>query len=280
MKPVTEDFVLRKMHELPSLPKALTDVIHAIDRDNTDQRSLIMKLAQDQAVTTKTLRIANSSFYGLSYHVHSLSDAVSILGFRSLRALVMATVVTNQIHHFDVDEHALEVLLNHSIQVAVHAQLLASHVHLLPEEAFTAGLIHDFGKLILLSEFPAHYAQVRELQKTQDISLCDAEEGIMGMNHAQVGKLLAAHWHFPPEMQQAVGEHHAPVTMQMHTLSVLIHTANFLVKETFSLPEKIQQLRRNELIWSILNLEEQLLEDMAEKADAGFREIQSIWVQP
>ena len=102
----------------------------------------------------------------------------------------------------------------------------------------------------------------------------------MGMNHAQVGKLLAAHWHFPPEMQQAVGEHHMQVTIQMHTLSVLIHTANFLVKETFSLPEKIQQLRRNELIWSILNLDEQLLEDMAEKADAGFREIQSIWVQP
>ncbi|WP_374519823.1 HDOD domain-containing protein [Undibacterium squillarum] len=280
MKPVTEDFVLRKMHELPSLPKALTDVIHAIDRDNTDQRSLIMKLAQDQAVTTKTLRIANSSFYGLSYHVHSLSDAVSILGFRSLRALVMATVVTNQIHHFDVDEHALEELLNHSIQVAVYAQLLASHVHFLPEEAFTAGLIHDFGKLILLSEFPVAYAQVRALQAAQKISLCEAEVCVLGMDHAQVGRLLAAHWHFPPEMQQAVGEHHLPVTPQTHLLSVLIQAANFLVRDEGSLPEKILQLRRDEMIWTILNLDDALLEDMQQKADAGFREIQNIWVQP
>jgi HD-like signal output (HDOD) protein len=277
MKPVNEEFVLRKMHEMPSLSRVLTDVIHAIDRDNTDQRSLIMKLAQDQAVTTKTLRIANSSFYGLSYHVNSLSDAVSILGFRSLRALVMATVVTNQIRHFDVEERELEFAMDHSVRAAVYAQLLAAHVHFLPEEAFTTGLIHDFGKFILLSEFPAQYTQVRDLQKNEGVSLCEAEVRILGMSHAQVGQLLAGHWHFPQEIQRAVGEHHEEVTPDKHILSVLIHTANILANSVLDHAERIISLQRNQLVWTMLNLNESLIQDITQKADSGFREIQGIW---
>ncbi|WP_428717580.1 HDOD domain-containing protein [Undibacterium curvum] len=258
MSAISAEQLVRALEELPSLPQVLSELIEAIEHDNVDQRSIIMRIAQDQALTSKTLRLANSSFYGLSYRVNSLSDAVSILGFRSLRTLVTSTAIANLLHRFVLERNDVDYFLEHSISVAIFAKLLAAHICANQEQAFTTGLIHDLGKLALVTKFPAEYAAVKRYQKEQDCARYAAENAVLSMSHASIGAMLARRWRFPLEMQQAVSAHHDPVTAETSELAMLMTVANIFAKVRVSDEERIHLLRESSYAWQRLELNEEL----------------------
>lgn len=257
MKPISVEKVVHKLEQLPSLPQVLSDLMEAIDQDQVDQRSIILKVAQDQALTSKTLRLANSSFYGLSFQVNSLSDAVSILGFRSLRALVASTVIANQLRHFVMEREDVEYFLEHSISVGIFAKLLAAHVCANQEQAFTTGLIHDLGKLLLVTEFPEEYRAVKLYETEHQCARFDAENAVLATNHATIGELLARQWKFPLEIQQAVSGHHDLMTNETSELTMLLTIANIFAKAHMTDVERIALLRDSGFAWQYLELSEE-----------------------
>lgn len=276
MTPISVEQVVRKLEELPSLPQVLSELIEAMDQDQIDQRSIIMKVAQDQALTSKTLRLANSSFYGLSYHVHSLSDAVSILGFRSLRTLVTSTAIANQLHHFVLARGDVEYFFDHSISVAVLAKLLASYVSADQEQAFTTGLIHDLGKLVLVTEFPAEYLAAKAYQQVHQCNRFVAENAVLSVNHAMVGALLARQWRFPLEIQRAIGEHHEQVRNETGELTMLIATANIFAKVHTTDAERIALLKESGEAWQRLELSDEICQDIFARAKGQYTEISHV----
>jgi putative nucleotidyltransferase with HDIG domain len=219
------EHIIRQIQELPSLPVVVLELLSSMDQDDTDVHVLAQKIELDQALAAKTLRIANSSFYGMQSKVTSIPQAVSVLGFHSIRTVVTACALTSSFAPvsggFD-----FQAFWRHSLGTAIAARLLAPHLRVNPETAFTAGLLHDLGTLVLVTRFPAEHALVRSYRQAHDCQMAEAELAVIGIDHAQVGSALAAYWKFPAAIQQAVADHHAIDRLDAGGLPLVVHMAN------------------------------------------------------
>lgn len=214
---------------LPPLPEIVADLLGSMGQENIDIDTLSEKLSHDQALVATTLRLANSSFYGMPRRVTSIREAFAILGLKSVRTLITAAAVTQGFiaNHHTADE--IEKNWRHSIAVAVCAKALARQLHFDQEQAFTAGLLHDIGKLVLAIYFPLQYQATLVHRSTQDCTSFQAEREVLGIDHAMVGQALAGHWKFHLEMQLAIGNHHAPEEAGHSPLISLVHVADSIV---------------------------------------------------
>ena len=219
------EHIIRQIQELPSLPVVVLELLSSMDQDDTDVHVLAQKIELDQGLAAKTLRIANSSFYGMQSKVTSIPQAVSVLGFHSIRTVVTACALTGSFAPvaggFD-----FKAFWRHSLATAIAARLLAPHLRVNPETAFTAGLLHDLGTLVLVTRFPAEHALVRSYRQAHDCQMAEAELAVIGIDHAQVGSALAAYWKFPEAIQQAVADHHAIDRLEAGGLPLAVHLAN------------------------------------------------------
>jgi putative nucleotidyltransferase with HDIG domain len=228
MNTVALDEVLRRIHNLPSLPTVVMELLASLGEDDVNIDALALKIAQDQALTAKTLRLANSSFYGMANRVTTIHEAIAILGFRTVRSLATTAALMGTFSgHSRTSFNATPFWL-HSIATAVCAKELAKHLDLNPEHAYIAGLLHDIGRLVLISQFQPHYEATMADRALHDGHLLDAEQAVLGLDHTVVGQTLTQHWKFPEAVQQAVASHHAPSSLDLPPLSVVVIAANVM----------------------------------------------------
>ena len=219
--------VVKQVRDLPSLPAVVTELLTSMQNEDVDVQSLCRKITLDQALTAKTLRLANSSFYGMASKVTTIQQAMSILGFRSVRTLLTACSVTGA---FPVNSGGFDFqsFWRHSVATAVAAQKLAPLLRVNPDAAFTAGLLHDIGVLVLATRFKEQYDATLAYRREHDCYMVSAEQAVLGLDHTAVGSALIAHWRFPPEMQQAVSDHHSAYAPGMQALTMVVQAANTL----------------------------------------------------
>lgn len=221
--------VVKGVRDLPALPSIVLDLISSFERQNIDITTLAEKMSRDQALAAKILRLANSSFYGLPAKVKTVKQAIVVLGFDSARTLAVASSVIANLgdgasRHVDVAG-----FWRHSIAAALCAKSLARHAHIDKDYAFIAGLLHDIGRLVLASRFPDQYAKVIDHCARDDSTLAEAEVRILGVDHQRVGQMLAETWKFPPLIQRAIGQHHAPAGVDLGDVPGVVHVANAMV---------------------------------------------------
>jgi putative nucleotidyltransferase with HDIG domain len=210
VQPLSLDEVTAKIGHLPSLPAVVAELIESFEDENADGGGIAQKIGQDQALCVKVLRVANSSFYGLQGKVVTVQDAMVVLGFRNVRTLVMAAGVAGSFPAVAAGGFDLRAFWMHGIVTAVCARAFAADAGINPDRAFTAGLLHDIGRVVLASCFPEHYRRVAEYRARHDCYPIEAERHVLGLDHAVVGSALTERWKFAPVIQQAVAGHHAP----------------------------------------------------------------------
>ena len=210
MTPLSPERVMATVRELPALPAVVLELIDLLGHEDVAADQLASKIMNDQALTAKTLRLANSSFYGMPRKVSRVSDAISVLGLRTVRSVVTAAAVTGSFAPPRCEGFDFVAFWRHAIATAVCARLLAVHMKIDPEAAFTAGLLHDLGHLVLASCFAPEFAQVLAHQSEHDMPAVEVEQALLGMSHTAVGGLMAEHWRFSPDVVQAIRQHHAP----------------------------------------------------------------------
>ncbi|MDQ5916729.1 MAG: hypothetical protein QG584_2623 [Pseudomonadota bacterium] len=227
------DTVLKGVRNLPSLPTVVIELLQSMDNDDADTRELASKLARDQALTAKVLRVANSSFYGLQGKVDSIGDAIVVLGLHGVRTLATAAAITDVFAPkgsgaaANVQTYDMRLFWRHSIAVGLCAKAIARKRRLNDGNAFTAGLMHDIGRLALASCFPGHIAAVAKDRVEHGDCWLFAERRVLGLDHAEIGQWLTEHWRFPPLLSRAIGTHHQP-DMQQDLLATVIHVADRL----------------------------------------------------
>ncbi|MCY0915558.1 HDOD domain-containing protein [Massilia antarctica] len=224
--PTSIDDIVKRIRDLPSLSTVVVELLSTMEQEDIDVHVLGGKIALDQSLTAKTLRLANSSFYGMSSKVTTIHQAISVLGFHSIRTLVTACAVTGSFPASASGGVNFQAFWRHSVATAVCAKLLAVHLKLNPDTAFTAGLLHDIGTLVLATRFPAEYAAMLVHRKEHDCYILEAERTVIGIDHAMAGAALAAYWKFPAAMQEAVANHHHADGSGPPTLPLLINAAN------------------------------------------------------
>jgi putative nucleotidyltransferase with HDIG domain len=226
MNPIVLDDVLRRIHNLPSLPVVVMELLASMGQDDANIEALAEKIARDQALTAKTLRLANSSFYGMTRQVTTIQAAIAILGFRTVRSLATTAALMGSFSANPGNSFNFAPFWRHAIAAAVCARELAPRLYISPDQAYTAGLLHDIGRLVLVTQFPPQYQATMTYRAEHDCHLLDAEHAVLGLDHAQVGQALTQHWKFPLAMQQALAEHHAPSSLGMQALSLVVMAAD------------------------------------------------------
>jgi putative nucleotidyltransferase with HDIG domain len=229
MSTLALDDIVRHLEDLPSLPAVVMELLSSIDQEDVDISVLAKKVSHDQALTAKTLRLANSSLFGLQVKVTTIQQAITFLGFQTTRNLITAAAVTGCFPSGQCPGFDDKAFWRHSIAAAACCKVIARRVRLNQDYAFTAGLLHDIGRLVLVSTFAPEYQKVMAYRKANDGYVLDAERAVMGVDHVQAGVALAEHWGFSDTMKTAIAFHHDPDAPGAGLLAALVHVANAIV---------------------------------------------------
>ena len=228
------ELMINAVGELPASPAVVNLVMGMTANLNTDIRQLAKALSADQSMTAKVLKLSNSSFYGRSKAVATLDEAILILGFFTLRSLVIATA-THSLFKDRNPQGMQKELWEHSLATAMAARLLATKaLKSSIEEAYIAGLMHDLGKLIFLQKSPTEYLSVIERVKHETVTFTECEREAFGFDHAELGQALLQKWSFPQDLIDAVRDHHNPARALIANgeapLAHIVALANMLAK--------------------------------------------------
>ena len=229
MTALSIDDVVRHLLDLPSLPDVVMELLSSIDAQDVDISVLAKKVSHDQALMAKTLRLANSPVYGLQVKVTTLTQAITFLGFQATRNLIIAAAVTGCFTEGKCAGFDFKAFWRHSIATAACAKVLARRMKFNQDYAFTAGLLHDIGRLVLVTSFPERYALVLARRRESDCELIEAEREVLGVDHVQAGIALAGHWNFSDTMRLAIAHHHHPEEPGAGFLATIVHVANAIV---------------------------------------------------
>lgn len=265
------DDVLKAIHRLPSLPTVVMELMATLEQEEVDVDTLARKIAQDQVLTAKTLRLANSSFYGRVQSVNTIAEAIAVLGFRTVRSVVTTAGLMQSIQPSGAGGPDLQPFWRHAIAVAVCARELAPHLRLNPDQAYTAGLLHDIGQLVLVSQFWPAYVKVLDYRTLHECGAVEAERSVLGMDHAAVGQLLTHHWKFPAHLQYAVGMHHATDVPDAEALTLVVMAAD-AISHALDLPQAPANalLATAPHLWTRLGVSDALLLQMFARVEKQF----------
>ncbi|MBI3418227.1 MAG: HDOD domain-containing protein [Verrucomicrobia bacterium] len=226
--------LVSRIDRLPSLPSLYLELnkVLADDQVSTDQIGNV--IGKDIAMTGQVLKIVNSAFFGLRREITTPDEAASYLGADILKALVLVLSVFSQFDKTRVSGFSIEELWHHSMEVAAGARLLArceKADNIVVNESFTAGILHQAGQLVLVSNFPDEYAAVLLRRKNEGLSDIAAERVIFGTTHIEVGGYLFGLWGLPVPIVEAIGLHHQPMLSPERRLGALttVHVANALL---------------------------------------------------
>lgn len=246
---------LQDVKELPTLPTVVAQIMVTMDQPTSSARDLERLIANDQAIAARLLKLANSAFYGLPGKVTSLSRAITLLGFNTVRSMVLTIGIVDRFSgpstnkYFDRGQ-----FWEHSLSVAVASkQLVGKDPTLNPEEAHIAGLLHDIGKVIADHSVPEKYLKAMQLLHEQDVDQLDAERLAIGISHDEIGALVAVKWRFPDFIREALAYHHRPhEAEEYHAIVGVVSLANEIVhafkrqeqeEQDYSIPDILPDLK-------------------------------------
>jgi len=212
MSVVLLDQLVERVGTLPHLPSTVLHLINVVSDPRANLAQVVEAIRYDQALTAEVLKLANSAYFGLARRVESLDDAVCLLGTVRVFQLVMAAharlLLSRPQEGYGLPAGALWA---HSVAVAVAAQLLARRLRM-PQGGtlFTAGLLHDVGKVVLNEFVAQEYAEIVRRVQDEHLSFAEAEQQVLGFTHPEVGARLAAAWSLPDTIVNCIRYHHDP----------------------------------------------------------------------
>ncbi len=238
---------LESIEALPTLPAIAMEVNSMLMDYETPLEELTALLKSDQSIVPRILKLVNSAFFGFRSKVGSISHAIVLLGYNMVRnAIVSLTVIDSmgmrkQFEGFDVVE-----FWRHAAAVAVTSKHLATVNRIeAREDAFTAGLLHDIGKLIQAQYFAPYFAKVWAYVREEKLPYCVAEKKAKIIDHCHMGAVLARKWRLPDRLVEVIRRHHtAPVKMKDNELGATVFLANAIVNMYMPFPASF--LRRQD----------------------------------
>jgi len=218
---------------LVSLPEVCIRVNEMLDEPNVTVAGLGNVIIQDTSLTARLLKIVNSSYYGFEAKIETVSRAVTVVGLRELRGLVIAASAVEMFSNIPEEVFNKVRFWRHSLYCGVIARLLAEQCHVLhSERLFVAGLLHDIGKLIVAQRFQEETKLIALETRLGERAELEIEKDILGFTHAEVGGELMKLWNMPETLIEAVSFHHSPFEADKGVMETsLIHIANILTVE-------------------------------------------------
>ena len=218
--------LLKRVDELPRLPKAISELLEAVNNENSSVKSISSKVAQDTLISARVLRLANSAHFGRSREVGSIDEAVIRLGMQTLRTLVIASAVVGAIPK--VDGIDLADFWGKTFEISLYAQELAKRCNVPADEAFTCGILHNIGDLLIATVEPSLAAQIRAAAE-QGGDTQELETKLLGFDSPSVGALLAKNWKFTPSLVAGIEYQRNPIAAEPQSkLAILMYLSHHI----------------------------------------------------
>ncbi|MEW6517304.1 MAG: HDOD domain-containing protein [candidate division FCPU426 bacterium] len=284
--------VIHSIGEIPTLPSVVARVMQVLSDPYSSASDLTEIISVDQAMTFRILKMANSAYYGFPRAVATVTEAIVLLGFTTVRNLILTTMMYN----FDqmwtprasqpkpVGSQALfnqRQAWKHAVATAIMTRELLTSQRMSAQEnfGFLAGLMHDVGKVLFYHYFLADYAMVLRQESGDQRSLLQREVEVMGAHHGQVGAWMVDRWNLPAEIVTPIACHHAPEeAKEQKALTQVLYMANRLAHATLQDETEAEGLRRPSQpgtmqIWEQLGLSTEQIQNMEKSL---LRELQEI----
>ncbi len=231
--------VVSNIRNLPTPPIVFHQIQKVINDPNVNASQIATILAEDPAMSVKVLKLTNSAFYGLSREIDSVKQAVVVVGLEAVKNLVLSASVLDMFKGNDTDQEFQDRFWRHSLATAFCCRLLARRVKTRgiadPDAAFSAGLLHDVGKMVVCCFLPEEQAQFKEAREAdRECADHEIEQRLFGYTHADIGGFLAVHWKIPQKLANAITSHHCFGQVDAEDpVSHIVYLGNYLAKKTF-----------------------------------------------
>jgi putative nucleotidyltransferase with HDIG domain len=203
---IPKDKLINKAGDLKVLPFVARKLLDSIGSATISIDELSNIVEKDQTISARILKISNSSFYGLRQEVASINQAILILGMKTIRSLVLSVSTRSIYKRFGITE---QKIWEHSVGSAIAAKMIAEGLGSeLEETAFTGGLMHDIGKVIMNNETPDAFAEVMMKTYNEGLDSLTAEEEVYGYSHPDIGARVAKKWGLSKVLVEVMEKHH------------------------------------------------------------------------
>ncbi|MFH1761417.1 MAG: HDOD domain-containing protein [bacterium] len=222
-----------KITSIPTLPTVITKITQLMQNPRISADEVGKAISSDQSLASKVLRLVNSAFYGFPGRINTITHAIVILGFNTVKNIVLTASIFETFgkdgkeKDFELDKFWL-----HSIAVGAIARTLAKQMNFKGhEEAFISGLMHDIGKVVLAQFARELFLKVLDKRKEKNCLIFDAEMEVLGVSHQDVGGWLIEKWNLPGDLHSCVRNHHYPtVSRNYFTITALTHLADIFAR--------------------------------------------------
>lgn len=225
--------VVEHLKDVPTLPSMVQKIVEIVDSPHTSASDLNKAISLDQALSAKVLKLVNSAFYGFPKKIETLTQAIVILGFNTVRSLALSISMLDfftgrgRENRLDYGE-----FWKHSVATSIMARTIAKKTFpQMAEEAFVSGLLHDIGILILDQFLPNEFQKAIAKMKSDHMQLYKAEKEELGITHCDVGRMLAVKWNLPDPLLYSISYHHnINMARDYFPIVATVHAANIGVK--------------------------------------------------
>lgn len=217
--------------ELPSLPQIYFQIREAINEPTISIEEIGSIISKDTSLSASVLRYANSAMYGTSQRIETVTRALVRIGTQEINSILLGATITNLFKGIPEDLINMRLFWKHSISCGIMAKCIATYLNLADiDRYFTAGLLHDLGKLVLYKNMPEESKRIL-LNCIENNKLHHLEEKeILGFDHTHVGKILLAKWHIPDSIKTMIIYHHNPEnTKNQFRDTSILHLADIIV---------------------------------------------------
>lgn len=223
------DKILAKVTEIPTLPSSVLQVMQMIEDPLCSAADLSRVITSDPSLAAKVLKLANSPFYGFRQKISNIPQAVTLLGFATLKNALLSAAVFD-LFRLTGTGFDMNALWKHSVGTATAAKLFAKRVRYPnSEKAFTAGLLHDVGKVVIARYLPSSLYTVMQVVHDEHLAMFDAEQKAIGLAHPSFGGWVLAKWGLPTALVEAVEFHHHPTRSKFaFDLAGIVYLANIM----------------------------------------------------
>jgi len=274
--------ILAAIKGVPSLPSVVIKLRQYLNDPDVGFEELARVIQVDPGLTANILQLANSAYFGWTRTISSVKEAISRLGtnrvFQMVLCMSVAPLVRKPVRGYDMDA---EGLWEHSLAVGICAEQLAQALKL-PEarDAFTAGLLHDMGKVVMGTFVELDDQPLKEIMESDSLSFNEAEMMVMGVDHAEVAGLLLSEWNLPDPVVEAARWHHEPsrACEENRVLVDLVHIADVLcINVGWGMGSDGLQYKLDEAASRRLGVGNGLAEDVILKTMVGMDEMKDLF---
>lgn len=228
--PTIKAMVAAVPRSLGSYGPVLQEIERALESPQCNLNTIGDAIQKDPDLTARLLRLANSPFFGFANRLSTVAEAVSLLGIQQIQDMITASSVLDQFKGIPDELVNKDSFWRHSLAVGIAARLIAMERRLpKPDKFFVAGLLHDVGRLVLLSQAPEAAQAVFEHYQRERVLLREAEIKTLGYDHQQIAAELLQSWSYPSTLVQAVAFHHNPNASAIRLDAAVVHIADHLV---------------------------------------------------